>query len=153
MARFPRYYSESITAGNRTYQVEARRHSRGQKYLIITQVNLLNDEQRPVIIFDRQIPQFLRILNAAANAVMTSVPEVEDVETRERKKKAQPRRVPANPPEFGNSGKAWTQAHDEQLAKMFEAGESWESIGQSLLRRQGAIEVRLYKLGLLKAKS
>jgi len=144
----PKYLSETITIGRRTYLIEVKRHSGGQKYLIITQTSLHEDEQRPVIIFDNQIPRFMRIMDRAEKAALTTVAPAEDVATRKRKRE-QKKRVKANPPEFGNSGKRWTLDDDKLLAEQWQAGTSMETLMQLFKRRSGAIEVRMYKLGLL----
>jgi len=112
--------------------------------MIITQMGVPDDEQQPVIVFERQMGWFMRVLERASKAVLTSVPEVEDAATRKERKK-----VKANPPEFRNTGKRWTRADDEVLSEQFEKGASMETLTKLLKRRSGAIEVRLYKLGLL----
>jgi hypothetical protein len=138
----PKYLSETITVGPRTYQVEVKKHRRGGKYMIITQTGLRNEDQQPVIVFEAQMSRFARMMERAATAVLTNVPQVDGTKKRQKK-------VKANPPEFCNSGKRWTPNDDRLLTEHFHGGTPMERMMEIFKRRSGAIEVRLYKLGLL----
>lgn len=141
------YFSETITIGARTYLVEVKKYRGGQKYMIITQTNVLEREQKPVIVYKGYMIQFVKVMERATRAVLAHVPECETAAVRKRKRKAR-----ANPPEFCNSGKRWSAAHDRLLTEHFEKGTDIETLKGLFKRRENSIEVRLYKLGLLPFK-
>ncbi len=147
----PKYLSETLTIGPRTYLIEVKKHSRGQKYMIITRTDLRDNEQQPVIVFDRQMTRFMRIMEQAAAATLTTVSVLEDTANRKHTGKVQERKkkAKANPPEFCNAGKRWTEADDKRLTEQFQNGVSMEALMKMFKRRSGSIEVRMYKLGLL----
>ena len=148
----PKYLSETVRAGGRTYLVEVRQHSRGHKYMIITELDSDDEDGQPLIVFRDQMRSFMRVMQRASHAVLTKVPELKGRTSRPARKKsvAQPvkKRPKANPPEFCNSGKAWSEADDELLRTHFEKGTDMATLMKMLKRRSGAIQVRLYKLGL-----
>lgn len=139
----PKYLSETVFAGSRSYLIEVKEYSKGGKYMIITRSELDEAEQSPVIIFEHQMHEFLEIIERATDAACNKVPAINRTTGRRAKKAS------ANPPEFCNSGKRWTKANDELLIQQFQNGATMEALTKVFQRREKSIEVRLYKLGLL----
>ncbi|MEM7782801.1 MAG: hypothetical protein AAF623_05565 [Planctomycetota bacterium] len=137
-----KYLSETVKVGSRTYLVEVRRYRDKQRYMIITQPEL-GPEQQPVIVFENQMQRFMDVMDLAFMEVTKTTQVVSRVPI------PKPRKVKANPPEFCNSGKRWTQSDDQLLIEKYQAGESLESLMSTFKRRTKAIEVRLFKLGVL----
>ena len=149
MGKAPLYFSETTTIGPNTYLMEVKRSQRGQKYFRITKTNARPDEDQAVVVFPYAMGRFMKMIERATKAMLTTVPTVEDAETRKLKRQV---KVKANPPEFGNSGKRWTQTENELLAEQFQMGTSMETLMKLFKRRSTAIEVRLYKLGFLPSR-
>lgn len=154
-----KYLSETLWFGSRGYMVEVKNFKDSQKkYMIITQPEVPESEQFPVIVSQYQMRNFLEAMERASEAMLPEAPTLDGttIPTRKRQAKAKPtpkspnpKRTKANPPEFCNSGKRWTQAADERLADQFQKGVSLEAMTKMFKRRVKSLEVRLYKLGLL----
>jgi len=149
MGKAPLYFSETMTIGPNTYLMEVKRSQRGQKYFLITKTNALPGEDQAVVVFPYAMGRFMKVIERATTAMLTTVPTVEDAETRKLERKA---KIKSNPPKFGNTGKRWTRVDDKLLAEQFQSGTSMETLMKLFKRRSTAIEVRLYKLGFLPSK-
>ncbi len=177
MGKAPVYFSETITIGPNTYLMEVKRSQRGQKYFLITKTNALPEEQQAVVVFSYYMEQFAKMIERASDAVHSSVPEIEprerswapkpskpakrshkpktpgpSLEAAKTKKHKRKKKAKANPPEFNNSGKPWSQEENELLAEQYQSGASMETLMKLFKRRSTAIEVRLYKLGFQPSK-
>ncbi len=174
----PTYFSESMTIGPHTYLLEVKLSKRGQKYFIITQTSLRDEEQRPVVVFGNYMQRFAEAIEKARKAVKTNVAELEpdphrkhyyvhDIEpkrspVRERKTTARKTVRPTPGTKKKNSasrkvrpnqGKRWTEEHDSVLIVQFKNGMSIAELALLLGRGEFSIQVRLAKLGLTKSKT
>lgn len=153
MSSTPLYLSETLTVGKRTYLMEVRRTLRGQKYFIIKRTDLRDEDQEPVIVYERSMLHFARAIDRATRAVLNTVSEVESADERKVKKaeakvKAAKRKEQKSRP---NQGKRWTEEHDSLLIIHFKNGMPIEELAQLLGRGEFSVGVRLSKLGLSRA--
>ncbi len=145
MARSPVYFSETLTVGKRTYLMEVRRNQRGEKYFILKRTDLRDEEQEPVLVFDRFMTRFAGSIDRATRAMLNTVPEVDTADERKAKRQAAAIAKQDRPK---NQGKRWTKQDDAALTAGFHDGLSVDELASQLGRGVFSIEVRLSKLGL-----
>lgn len=150
MAPSPLYFSETLTVGKRTYLMEVRRTQRGEKYFIIKRTDLRDEDQEPVIVYERSMLHFARAIDRATRAVVGNVPEVESSEERAAKKKAAAKRKKDRPP---NQGKRWSEDHISLLTIHYSNGMPVKELAELLGRGEFSIEVQANKLGLKRPKA
>lgn len=80
---------------------------------------------------------FARHYSKCRNCQYTDICPKKPVESRERSIK------------YPNAYKRWTEEDDSRLKKEFEEGKSIEDLAKMFLRNTGAIQSRLYKLGVV----
>lgn len=150
MGRSPLYFSETLTVGKRTYLMEVRRHSRGEKYFIIKRTDLKEEEQEPVIIYERSITRFAGAVDRAVRAVLNTVPEVDSAEERSAKKKAAAERKKDRPK---NQGKRWSEDDISLLVIHYKNGMPIDELAELLGRGKFSVEVQISKLGLTRSEN
>jgi hypothetical protein len=144
----PLYFSETLTVGKRTYLMEVRRTQRGEKYFIIKRTDLRDEDQEPVIVYERSMLHFARAIDRATRAVVNTVPEVKPADERRAKREQAKKKSAERKKKRPNQGKRWTDEHDSLLIVHFKNGMSNDELAELLGRGEFSIGVRLAKLGL-----
>lgn len=162
-----KYLSETLWIGSRAYLVEVKNFKDSkQKFMIITQPEVPENQQDPVIVSQYHMTGFLETMQRVSEAMLPNAPVIGTTKSSIRKRKTSkptataaatkpppkqpsPKPKKANPPEFFNSGKRWTASDDQLLIQKFQSGETIQALTKVFKRRTKSIEVRLHKLGIL----
>ena len=140
-------YSEKLEAGNRKFYFDIRETEKGSNYFTVNEITVKeneDDQRRQIMVFENEIDRF-------AAALVRTLLHFNVKEKTQAPTEARVARMNEAKAKYSRAYEPWTKKKDVELALLYSQGKTMTEIGESLQRNPGAINIRIEKLGLVKA--